>query len=101
MYTICRKTASKRGGTSWIWKNGTELRQVGNLSKKAWLCCVCWDRKVIHPLGLSSTTPAANHLEAKHRLNSDGPIEDSTLSVAAQLQDGTNAANIEPIFTKQ
>lgn len=50
MYTICRKTASKRGGTSWIWRYGTELRQVGNLSKKAWLCCICWDRKVVHPL---------------------------------------------------
>jgi hypothetical protein len=73
---------------------------VGNLSKKAWLCYICWDRKVIHPLGLSSTTPAVNHLKAKHRLNSDGPIKDSTPSVVKQLHNGTNVTNIEPIFTK-
>jgi len=73
---------------------------VGNLSKKAWLCCICWDRKVIHPLGLSLITPAANYLEAKYRLNSDGPIEDSIPLVVEQLHDGTNVINIEPIFTK-
>jgi hypothetical protein len=77
-YTIHRKTASKRGGTSWIWRWGTEIRKEGVVTsqKVGWLCCICWDKKVIHPVGTSSTTPAVTHLREKHRLNSDGAIED-------------------------
>jgi hypothetical protein len=57
MYTICRKTASKRGGTSWIWRYGTELRQVSNLSKKAWLCCTWTNNSTLKLVISGSTTP--------------------------------------------
>src|SRR2546429_9255724 len=52
-YTIHRKTANKRGGTSWIWRWGTEIRKEGAAAsqKVGWLCCICWDKKVIYPVG--------------------------------------------------
>ena len=97
-YTIHRKTANKRGGTSWIWRWGTEIRKEGAAAsqKVGWLCCICWDKKVIHPVGTSSTTPAATHLREKHRLNSDGVIEDPTPSVLDQQQAAAEKQNTEP-----
>jgi hypothetical protein len=36
VYHACPKTAHKRGGMSWIWEHGTELRRT-NMKKPDWL----------------------------------------------------------------
>ena len=59
-YTVCKKTANKRGGTSWIWQWGAELRDSSNPAAKHphWLCCLCWDQKRTFIKGTTSTSPA-------------------------------------------
>lgn len=47
-------------------------------------------------MGTSSTTPAATHLREKHRLNSDGAIEDPAPSVLDQQQAAAEKQNTEP-----
>src|SRR6266516_1331057 len=44
VYHACPKTANKRGGTSWTWDYGTELRRT-NTKKPDWLCNLCWDKR--------------------------------------------------------
>jgi hypothetical protein len=48
-WVILEKTANKRGGTSWIWEYGPELRQLNKqpAKKPHWLCKLCWDKKKI------------------------------------------------------
>jgi hypothetical protein len=42
-WVILEKTANKRGGTSWIWEYGPELRQLNKqpAKKPHWLCKLC------------------------------------------------------------
>jgi hypothetical protein len=86
VYHACPKTAHKRGGYSFIWEHGTELRRKG-IKKPDWLCNLCWDRNVTEIYYTSSTTPAITHLEKCHRIGQHGPIPQSeTGSVLAQMQ---------------
>jgi hypothetical protein len=92
-WVIVEKTANKRGGTSWTWEYGAELREVNKpLAKKPhWLCKLCWDQKRTVIKGTTSTTPAIDHLAECHKLNSDGPITATESSVLEQIvgADGT------------
>jgi hypothetical protein len=69
---IVEKTANKRGGTSWTWEWGAELREVNKppAKKPHWLCKLCWDQRKTVIKGTTSTAPAIDHLAECHRLKS-------------------------------
>ena len=73
MYSAVPKTAQKRGGISWIWQYGTELRRQG-IKKPDWLCNACWDKRSLIIEGTSTTSRAIDHLEEYHSFDREGNI---------------------------
>lgn len=68
---------SKRGYTSWIWKDGYRLQHIED-DRMLWVCKRCVQQKRSPPAeyqGKGGTANMSNHLRDKHLIDQNGPIK--------------------------
>ena len=100
-YTVVEKSAVQKGSRpSYIWRFSSELKTTRQ-RHPSWLCNICWDKGISQVYSASNTTRPGRHLAQKHRIQSNGELEEisetTTSSMAKSvLQQQHDAASQRP-----